>query len=236
MTLSHHPGGASPVTVDLWLWRLDGDPAGLAAYEALLSPDERARAQRFVYERHRRRYIVGRGRLRDILATYVGRPPQSLSFRYGANDKPAYDGPHFNLSHSADAAALGVCAERPLGLDIEEIKPFADDLPAKFFSQQEQAALAALPEAERLAGFYRTWTRKEAVLKALGGGLSIPLAHFAVSLDADDRAELLWMREDLGAASHWALAPFNPIKGFTAAVAADTGGRPLRLVPAPEQG
>ena len=94
----------------------------------------------------------------------------------------------FNLSHSGDLAALAISQTGPVGIDIEAIRPVeALDLAGRFFAVAEQAALIALPEGERLAGFFRLWTAKEAIVKAIGCGLSRDPRSFDVSaiLDAD---------------------------------------------------
>lgn len=222
-------GENAAVAVDLWVWSLAPDDGAVARCAQVLSDDERARAARFIHERHARRFRVGRGRLREILAGYVGASPEALSFAYNAEGKPRIDGPHFNLSHSEDVAALGVCAELSIGVDVERVQPFSEDLPAHVFSAPEREAMARAPHADRTTWFFRGWTRKEAVVKAVGGGLSIPLGDFAVSLEDDASPRLLWWRDDASAARRWSLASFAPGGPFLGAVAAQTGGRPLAL-------
>jgi 4'-phosphopantetheinyl transferase len=97
----------------------------------------------------------------------------------------------------------------------------------QFFSPGENTALSALPASERQNAFFRCWTRKEAFVKAFGGGLSIPLNEFEVSLAPDQPAQLLRIYPDLGDISQWALVDFSPFAGFAAALAVQ--GPPAHL-------
>lgn len=92
----------------------------------------------------------------------------------------------FNMSHSGERALVAVTSGREVGVDIEEEKPISDliDLARRFFAPGEVAELISLPDAARSAAFFRCWTRKEAVVKAVGEGLSYPLDGFEVPLDA----------------------------------------------------
>jgi len=216
--------------IDLWLWSLD-QPGQLP----LLSDDEKARAARFVRDRDRARYVAGRARLRKVLAGYAGIPPEALLFSYGAQDKPSLPGgPVFNLSHSDGWAALVVAPhpsdrELQLGVDIEAERPVEDGVAARFFSAREYASLSTLPAKNRMAGFFRCWTRKEAVIKAAGTGLSTPLDSFDVTLSPGDDARIERTSGDLEPAATWSLVHLDLAPRFVGAVAAVTHGRKIRL-------
>jgi 4'-phosphopantetheinyl transferase len=207
--------------IDLWLWRLDDcDPS-------LLAEDERARAERFVFDRDRVRYIAARARLRRILGGYLDCAPESLRFAYGTAGKPALPGISFNLSHCGDLAALAVCADAvPLGVDIEAVRPVEESVARLFFAAGERAALQALPEAEWLLAFHRCWTRKEAYVKALGTGLGADTRSFEVSIGHE--AALLWCAT--GDAGRWSVRDIALPPGFVGAVAACSDGAPLSIV------
>lgn len=221
-----------PIEVELWVWSLDVDEAERGRFYAYLSEDEVARALRFVFDRDRQRYIVARGRTREILARVLGVTAAALRFSYSSHGKPslsAVGAPlHFNLSHSDGLAALGVSHTRDLGVDVEHERPLKEDIAERFFSRGEVAALRALPESEQLAAFYRCWTRKEAVVKAIGEGLSRPLDSFDVTLDAG-AARLLRMDGEPDGPEAWQLAHFAPAPGFAGAVACRTGGGALAV-------
>lgn len=207
--------------VDVWRVRLDQPDEALAA---TLSPDEQARAARFVFPHDRRRFVACRGALRAILGAAVGAHGAELRFEYGARGKPRLaDGPTvgFNVAHSHDLALVAV-ADCELGVDLELVRPMAqaEALIERWFSVAEQAAFAMLPSDQREAAFFRGWTRKEAYLKGLGGGLTIPLRSFDVSLDPG-QAEL-----PLGGG--WTVRSIAAPDGYAAALATASPGAVVR--------
>jgi 4'-phosphopantetheinyl transferase len=218
---------ATPVDVELWVWSPDIGADERGRLFAYLSDDEVARAERFVFDRDRHRYIAARGRMREILARLLGATPAALRFTYSSHGKPSFAaGLHFNLSHSQGLAALGVSRTHELGVDVEHVRPLKEDIAERFFSRAEVATLRTLPEHEQLDAFYRCWTRKEAVVKAIGEGLSRPLDSFDVTLDADS-ALLLRMDGERDGPAAWQMAHFTPAPGFQGAVACRTGGGTL---------
>lgn len=216
-----------PVAVDLWVFALDVEESERQRLQAHLSRDELERAARLVFERDRHRFTVGRGRLREILAARVRRKPGALRFSYSAHGKPSIEGVEFNLSHSEGLAALCIAGVE-LGVDVERVRPLKERVAERFFSRAEIEALARLPEDDQLVGFYRCWTRKEAIVKALGEGLSMPLADFSVSVDARGPLSVQFAQ---GRDQHelWKLESFAPAATFEGAVACRSGGAPLVL-------
>jgi 4'-phosphopantetheinyl transferase len=207
--------------VVVWSWSLDIDPDSLAAAAALLSADETARSLRFDSAQLRRRFVAGRARLRTILGEHVGRDPRALAFVHNPFGKPSLaEAPavHFSLSHSEDQAILAISETCELGADIERIRAFDHlDLARRFFHPNEVAALERLTSDDTQSrAFFQAWTLKEAIVKALGQGLSIPLDAFEVSLAApcpslvsgpDDTPDAWWLHSAVTAADYcWALA------------------------------
>lgn len=217
------------VEVDVWRWSLDQEPLLVLDAESLISRDECKRADRFIRPIDRSRYIAGRAGLRHILSTYLERDPANLSFTYNAWGKPELAGAtslHFNLSHSADHALLAVCTMAPIGVDIEDIRPLQEDVASHFFTTVECEDLACLPEADRLNGFYRCWTRKEAFVKAHGAGLSLPLDSFDVSLELHQDASMLRrLDSSIDVLDAWTLRNLDIGTGFCAALAVRSLGR-----------
>ena len=226
------PPALAPGDVHAWSVALDVPPARHAFLAGLLAPDEARRAERFRFPQHRDRYAVGRGTLRLLLAAYCGRPAAELRFVYGARGKPALEagGVEFNLAHAEGRALVAVTSAAPVGIDLEEVvaAPDLDDVAATHFAALERQQLAALPQAERLAAFYRIWTRKEAYLKAVGDGLAAPLQHFTVSLERD-RPALLGIDGDASAAATWTMAHLEPWAGHVGALASPAPLRVRRL-------
>lgn len=201
------------------------DDATVAALMPILGADERARAARFRFARDRRRFVVRRARLRQLLGAAVGRAPAALVFAGSSHGKPLLaDGPPFSLSHSADMMLLAI-GEGDVGCDIEWIDPALDwpPLAETFFTATERAALAALPPAAARRAFFACWARKEAFVKALGLGLSYPLDAFEVSVGT--AAQLLSGGEG------WAIVPGPAIAGYATALVARDDGHSLDISP-----
>jgi 4'-phosphopantetheinyl transferase len=193
---------------------------------AVLSSDEWARADRFAFDRDRTEYVVCRGVLRWLLARYRDDSPSRLRFRYSPRGKPELDGPadpvelRFNLAHSHGAAVVAVTRARPVGVDLERIRPLMDlgSLVRTCFAPEEQAEFWSLPELVRPRAFFAGWTRKEAFLKATGEGLGRPLDSFALSLAPYALARLVRVVGDEAAAG-WTLLDLTRDGAFAAAVA-----------------
>ncbi|MEU6055943.1 4'-phosphopantetheinyl transferase superfamily protein [Streptomyces xanthochromogenes] len=179
-----------PVTrspVDVWCW-VDGTDVPDSVLP-LLSDSERARAQRLRFGRHSAAYIWSRVHAKRILGPLLGLPPEQV--RIGVRPCPGcgspdhgpptilpYRGVDISLSHSEGYSALAVSTRGPVGLDIEKVRALDyEALAAVSLSARERAHVAAhdVPSA-----FLRCWTRKEAVLKAVGIGLHSDLAALDV--------------------------------------------------------
>ncbi|MCC5962991.1 MAG: 4'-phosphopantetheinyl transferase superfamily protein [Rhodobacteraceae bacterium] len=218
-----------PLKLDLWLWPLDLHGAARARLEAHLSGREHQRAAAFGFERDRRRFVCARGRLREILGDVTGTAPARLDFALGDHGKPMLaGGPAFNLSHSAGWAALAISPGPAIGIDIEACRPIEPGLADHVFSPAERAALAALAPADRLAGFFHCWTRKEAFVKASGLGLWQPLDSFDVTPDPASPPRVLRVAQGAAGSADWQMVALDLGPGFAGAVAAATD-RPLRL-------
>ena len=201
--------------VHVWQAGLAASPEDVARLQAGLSDDERARAARFLFDRHRRRFVVARATLRAMLARYTGRPAASLVFEYGPHGKPALVGAgdvRFIVAHWDELAVYAVTRGAAVGVDVERLREVheADRIAERFFSVPERDELRALPEASRSAGFFTCWTRKEAYVKARGEGLAHPLDAFAVSATPSSPARLSAVDPDAleGAACRVTTAPW----------------------------
>lgn len=208
------------------VWRIALDPAHPpdAAAVGELSEEERARAARFATDALRNRWLHGHVATRRILAQELVVAPRAVVYGAAAAGKPfvaapAGSGIEFSFSDSGDLALLAVGCSCPLGVDVESRRPLLDlaGVAERFFAAEECAALFALPDAERDAGFYRLWTRKEAYIKALGAGLGHPLARFVVTLASGD-ARVLSVDGDRAAAQHCAMRSIDVGEGYEGAL------------------
>ncbi|MEM9247225.1 MAG: 4'-phosphopantetheinyl transferase superfamily protein [Pseudomonadota bacterium] len=219
------PSSELPITLDLWLWSLDGaTPAAHAAYGALLNAEEQTRAAAFAAGPLKQRYVVGRGRMREILADALACAPQEVALAATAHGKPYLrperhpNAPAFNLAHAGGWAALVTGPEGlTLGIDIEPVRPIDPEVAAISFSEAERAELATLSGPDWATGFFNGWTRKEAVVKALGAGLSYPLDSFDVTLRPGAAARVTRLAEADPTA--WQLWPLALGDGFPGCIA-----------------
>lgn len=217
--------------VDVWTWNLDIDETLAFRLSAWLTEEERKRASAFVTPQLQRRWIAARAGMRGILASVLGVSPQAPVFVPGPHGRPHLadgDNPYsFNLSHSDHVAAFAV-SEAVVGVDVERIKGVPEGVADMVFSKPEIEVLEAESDTGRAPAFYRYWTAKEAVLKALGTGLSVSGRSFTIDISQPEAPRLIsadWKDEDTQA---WQLAAFHPAEGFVGAVAIRTQ-RPVRL-------
>jgi len=229
--------------VTVWPIRIDGvGEAAEARLAGVLSNDETARAARFRFVRDRRAFVVSRAALRLLLGAYLKAEPETLAFELGAHGKPHIAGAtrvHFNVSHSGGLALAAFATGCEIGVDVEAIRtlPDRDAVARRFFHAEEAADLAALPERERDGAFFSCWTRKEALLKASGAGLTAPLDRFRVNLIAGEPARVLHVDGDTELAFRWNLHALPLDAGYAGAVAYRGPPRALALLaplPAPD--
>ncbi len=187
-----------------------------------LCPSERQRASRFHYRTDYERYVAARAALRLQLGEFLDSDPNSLNLKYTNHDKPFLEDCtiEFNLSHSGDWILLAFSRSGEIGVDIERIRPIPDmaNVAKQSFAESEYGSWEALPQAERIAAFYRCWTRKESFIKAIGEGLSYPLDSFEVTFDPNRPASVASVNGDESLAAEWWMADLPGFSGYAAAV------------------
>lgn len=211
-------------TIHIWYCNFDVNRSKIDYYSSLLSKDEKQKASRFKFTKDRECYIITRGILRLLLASYLEVEAKDITFDYTSFAKPflAFKNPlKFNVSHSGRMATFAFFLGTEIGVDIERVKADFDvlELAQNFFSKNEIESLEKLPKEELPQAFFRCWTRKEAFIKAEGSGLSFPLDKFAVSLDDDQSAQLLETQWDITEKNKWQLYSFIPAPEYLGAVA-----------------
>lgn len=174
--------------VVVWSVELRASAAQLQQYTSWLSPDELARANRFLFPDIRERFIVCRAALREILGRILGQPPQQVQFRYEKWGKPLLNGTlpdplYFNLSHSAELALIGI-SQHPLGIDVEvpHDRVNLKAIVSQILSPQEAIAWEQLPQRQRNSLTLPLWVCKEALLKAMGLGIAEGLKRISFPL------------------------------------------------------
>ena len=222
--------------VHVWCASLEQERGSAQALYAHLDEDERAKADRFRFDKDRRHYVAARGVLRDLLGRYLCVPPARITFVYNRYGKPslgeefAAGGLRFNVSHSGGVGLFAFTRGREVGVDIESLREdFASrEIAQNFFSRREVSALCLVPHEHYTRAFFNCWTRKEAFIKALAEGLSHPLDSFTVSLAPGEPARLLDSDRDSRAAQRWSLFELDTLQGFAAALAVEGLGPRVR--------
>lgn len=210
--------------VELWWFSLSVDDHTLASLIALLSPTEIARADRFRFDHHRRRYQIAHGVLRILLANHLHCSPAAIAFTYSERGKPAIadhcqpQGLQFNLSHSEDLGIVGISRDRLIGVDVEYVRDMdnLDSLIKRFFCAEEYRYFQQANSHEQQKIFFQLWTAKEAYLKATGAGLAGGLDQVQLSLSPLKFQSLPGNTEDL---KDWGLFSCALLSNYQAAIA-----------------
>jgi 4'-phosphopantetheinyl transferase len=218
--------------IHLWTVPLTGSAKAIAACRDLLSSEEKARADRFVFARDHDSYTLSQGALRLLLASYLTIPAHEIRLAAGPKGKPSLlDEPHldFNKSHSKGLALYAFTDACAVGVDVEEVRQLPDfqQIASRFFCPGEAQELASVNDTA--AAFFRCWTRKEAYIKAVGDGLSIPLDEFQVTLLAEHPVRFVHIGNDERAAFTWNLHHLEPAVGYIGALAYSGARRSLQV-------
>jgi len=174
----------------LQLWRVDLASAAdlLQRYTSCLTPEERGRAESRRAGQVREQFVFGRACLRILLGRVLGVGPLQVPITNGSHGKPetpALRGQSvsFNVAHSKGTILIALSRRGAVGVDIEHVNPATDlmEIALQSFTANEYMKLVSFTSAEqRQRAFYRCWTQKEAVVKADGRGLTLPLSSFEV--------------------------------------------------------
>ncbi|CAN5723653.1 4'-phosphopantetheinyl transferase superfamily protein [soil metagenome] len=242
MTPSLRAGSAlpplAPGSVLLLRGTLDPGPEVSGLLDRALTPEEWARAEGLRIPSVNRRFRATRGWMRIVLARFMGQAPEALVFTRGPAGKPGLvDGPAFNMSHTGDHLLLALAIEGALGVDAEESRRLRDleGLANRVFTLQEREELLEFPEGPmREAAFLRGWTRKEALVKAMGRGISLPLQQVSVDLLRTEGCLLRWTHPSLAAGTEGAPAGWTIVDAGHAApqagAAAVAWNRPIASI------
>lgn len=199
---------------------------------ALLDGAEQERIPHLRKTEDRQRFIAGRALLRTAAGGYLGIPPRRLevvancpdcSRNHGKPELPG-TGLQVSVSHSGDRVVVAVTRAGAVGIDVEEISTSvspAELLPYVIGPTEPRTPAHATP-----GGFHRMWTRKEAVLKATGQGLRVPLSEVGVSAPEEDPRVLFLGGPAARPAEDFVLADLEAGPGRAAAVAV-IGAGPL---------
>ncbi len=215
-----------PRGADVWIAESPSEGPIHAPPPGSISRDEEDTASRFYFERHRHAYRFAHTMLRDVLSRYVGRHPSEIEFRRNRYGKPYLatcdnEDVRFNMSHSGGVVVIGLALRRRIGIDVELIRPVRDldAVTDDHFTAAERALMEGRSQPDQLRAFFTCWTRKEAYIKAIGTGLSMPLNTFDTSIPGDAPGR--------GVGACW-LSDLTVPDGYAGAVAVESGFEHLR--------
>lgn len=209
--------------IDLWFETLAITDEEYRYCWSILDKNEQKKALRFVRKRDDRGYVASHGKLRLILAKYLGSPPEKILFTIQSHGKPFVAcgnscGIKFNLAHSGDYMAVGVGYAYEIGIDIEVWSDRVDyhGIMALCFSEEETRFWSDLPKELQQEFFYKLWTRKESFVKAIGLGLELDVSLVETTLTGTSRFRSLPV--EWGLPENWSLIDLELAHGLSGAI------------------
>lgn len=201
---------------------VNADLADHAADLEAATPEEKVQAARFRNDIDARHFLARRAATRRLLAPRLGIEPDAVIVARGPFGKPYLpeSSMKVSVSHSGPLVLIAIADGLPIGCDIEQTIPRPDllEIAEYCFTRAEFARLEALAPNQRVAAFYDCWTRKEAYLKAVGAGMSLPMSSFEFVDDGSGTARLA------NGGADWLSISWVPAPGYRAAVVAPGDG------------
>ena len=213
-------------------------------WPAILSADERERAERYKLHKPRRQFVAGRAGLRMLLGQYLDVPAAAISFGSNAHGKPCLAASNtdadlrFNVAHAEELVLVAMAVGCEVGVDVERMRTVnhLEQIAHRYFHAGEVQEILAKSAAERAAAFLRCWTGKEAIVKAKGEGLNESLSNFRVPIDCH-RGDWIEVAPETAGGSvtrSW-LQSIEPCSDYVAAVALLGERRRLRCFAFPSK-
>ncbi len=222
------PPAVSIDSGDLHLWRIRLATTLTDRQGEILTEAELRRAAKLRFVADRRRFIARRAALRQVLSRYLQVPADTIAFDVNAHGKPSIKAPpahvetlSFNASSCDDLALIVIALNRRIGVDVERINLPPDDVEVarQFLSEKELEEFAGLQGTTRAQRFFAMWTGKEAVLKALGTGLSLSPRLIELAVDDDGCPAISSLEGTLHNTKRWSLHSVSPETGYLGAIA-----------------
>lgn len=214
--------------IHIWQASLDYNKSKFNLLIGSLSEDEIERSNRFYFEKDRMQFIVRRGILKQIISKYLEINPKNLLFEYNPFGKPFLvtnslkNNIKFNMSHSKNMALYCISSQKDVGIDIEFTQKKVEFhlIIERFFSHNEKAFIQKITTNKRKEAFFKIWTRKEAILKAIGKGISFPLEKVDVSFNKENFIIRINDNDDGQCTeSSWYVEDLLPTKDYVASIA-----------------
>jgi 4'-phosphopantetheinyl transferase len=223
-----------PGELHVWRARIDDLSEHVETLRGGLPDDERERSQRFRIPADQARFIIARALTRTLLCRYLQLEAADLNFAVGPIGKlhlPPPEPLKFNATHSGNMILVAVSRDGDVGVDVEHLRPLPkfQELAERYYCQREIETLNTLAHDMKQRAFFLAWTRKEALLKGDGKGLTFPLCDVEVTLTPDEPARLIQFGHIAGDAAPWRLLHLEPGDGYVGAVAIMHEAPRLRL-------
>ena len=218
----------SPATVYLWFTFVEEiqDEKLMEEYRRLLPAKELEKLGRYRFDRHKKRYLVGRALLRTVLSHCTGVAPEQIKLAREAYGRPYLPPsgqdppPQFSLSYTEGLVAAVLVVEGRIGIDVEYISRNTDclEIAHKYFSPCEYTELEQLPEIQMKERFFELWTLKEAYIKARGLGLNLALDKVNFNFSDNSSTQITVTSAMMSEGEYWQVRLLSPSTLHKAAV------------------
>jgi 4'-phosphopantetheinyl transferase len=199
-----------------------------------LSEREKSRASQILHEEDRRCFVITRAVLRKLISIYTGLPNKEIKFQKGINGKLSVPNSElkFNVTHSKSDIVIALTLANEIGVDIESRDRLVDHnkLIDTFFSENEKTVFDKLEEIMKPQSFINCWTRKEAILKAKGVGLSFPVKLLEVSFIGSEPARVISTGWSQMEKKEWFLESVELPRNYVGAVAVHGKVEDLKVI------
>lgn len=191
----------------------------------ILSPSECQKVKSFRLEEEQNQFLISKALLKLILARYTGQTAQSIQLSYSINGKPYItnkSGVQFNLSHTGNALLIGFTKNVDIGVDIERVNRtvnFSKIIPL-LYSEKELETFNSLKDNDKNDSFFKSWTCKEAFIKAKGSGLTFPINQLELSLLDGEKVKIQNTPWDFLEKEYWDIISFKYSNIYRFALAA----------------
>jgi 4'-phosphopantetheinyl transferase len=229
---------------EVHLWQVDLAGAAAQAHRcfSLLTANEQAEANRRSIGQVRDHFTIGRACVRVLIGNALRMDPREVNLSKGVHGKPeilAIEGGalSFNLAHSKNTLLIAIRRQGAIGVDVEYFDRATDimEVAQANFTESESEILAAADPETRLRTFYRYWTRKEAIGKADGRGLLLPLASFDVSFEPINSRPVSVSESPSGEDKRYFVSDLDLGDGAAGALALESYEAPVRSLIFPLQ-
>lgn len=201
-----------------------------------LSEEEITRAENYLLPFDKLRFIVSRAILKRLLSDFSGMNELEIQLEYGKNGKPSLRNNsdlQFNVSHSDQVFVIGFSLGKEIGIDVENLRRNVNvsALESFLFTPQEQELFQNMNPEKNQEVFIESWTKKEAVLKAGGDGLTKAMNLLDVAFLENKQFSLNTESEFHADHTDWFLENFNLMDHYRGAVAVKGKLNDIQYIP-----